>query len=58
MFDFLEPDDIVIIKRALSYFAQVYFEKGLYTDQNGCVDVKEECHELIKQCDDIIKKFQ
>ena len=37
MFDFLEPDDIVIIKRALSYFAQVYFEKGLYTDQNGCV---------------------
>ena len=55
--DFLDSDDITIIKRALSYFAQVYFEKGLYTNQNGCVDIKEEYHAVVEHCDKIIKKL-
>lgn len=57
MLDFLDSDDITIIKRALSYFAQVYFEKGLYTDQNGCADIKEEYHVVVERCDEIIKKL-
>ena len=53
----LTKDDIFLIRLALSHYAQMQFELGIYTRVDGMVDVKETHHELVKRCDEIIDKL-
>lgn len=57
MFKCLNCDDVTFVKRALSYYAQVYFESGVFVDENGCVGIKENHHAVVKRCDEIIDKL-
>ena len=49
--------DKLIIKRALSYYAQIYFDKGIFINENNCVDIKDDCYEIVQKCDEIIDKL-
>ena len=53
----LTEDDKLLIKRALSYYAQVYFDRGVFVNEDGCADIKEEYHAVVQKCDEIIGKL-
>ncbi len=53
----LNKDDKELIVRALSYYAQMHFSKGVYKNEQGMVDVKEECYRIVAHCDVVIDKI-
>lgn len=50
--------DKLYIKRALSHYAQFYFDRGVFINEDGYADIREDCHAVVQKCDEIIDKLR
>ena len=58
MLDSLNSNDIMLIRKALSYYAQVHYDRGVFVDKKGRADIKEECYEVVRRCDAVRDKLK
>lgn len=58
MSETLTKDDQLFIKCALSYYAQFYFDRGVFINEDGCADIREDCYAVVQKCDEIIDKLK